>query len=301
MEERKKQELCREFILIMQASLDETAAPDEEEALKSHMEHCESCSNLYRDLAALKKAVSAVAAEPPSDIRDKIVRRITEENRKASIERVQKRKNRRRIITFAVGAAALLTLAFVGVDKLGFLNAGNRQEDGAAMQASMDEKGVKTSAAEPGLAGDTYAMDIPALESADRMEPDMEMEMEPESAMESDIKAENVRSAGFGDGYGFNREDILAEVYGILTEVRAGGSFGEVIYAMVSELPSVAPLYGDADERVGIYAVSDYADFVTSNSIVVTGWQYELTKEEIEKSVLEYGGNRILLVLENDG
>ena len=284
MEEAKR--ICREFVLIMQASLDGAAPIEEEKALESHLEHCEDCRKLYGELKLLREAVASVAAEPPADLGERVMARIQEENRRLSVEKVRKSKNRKRITGFVLGAAALLTLAFVGIEKFGLLPIQSRSAD-SAVKESYD------------VAADTYeneAADFPAEEANVPVSyrNDSEESGTKGTAVPQESEAELESEA---EAYHIGR-DIAQDVAQIIKTAGIQGLFGEVIYATVEKLPDAEPLATVHNGSCAIYAIEDFAEFVTSQKVVLSDIQYELTEEEIRSCGLSFGGGRLLLLLD---
>ena len=314
MEAKKDPGICREFILIMQASLDGAAPAEEEKALQSHMEHCESCRTLYRELREIKKAVASAAAEPPSNLKEQVLERLKRENRSLSVEKVRKNKSRKRIIGFVLGAAALLTLGFVGIDKLGFLRAGSLTSKSAdsmelqsfapAAEDALPEAYLEEnkSAVMTGMTGGEAGSD--AFPGGDGAIDEEELESEsavPPTAAETAPREEGESESESGEDMDPHldlREWALMRVEGILEASDVTGAYNEVIYLQVDRFPHVDALYFDGYGGVGVYETEDYADFVTANEIRATGIQYELTPEEIAESILYHAGKKTLLILE---
>lgn len=282
MEEAKRIGICREFILIMQASLDGVAPDEEEKALRSHLEHCEDCRKLYGELKQVREAVASAAAEPPADLRERVMARLQEENRRLSVEKIRKSKNRKRIAGFVLGTAALLTLAFVGIEKLGLLHMTGKTADSAVNEMAYD-------------AYEYEAANMP--EEADYRSSDGEMDTKgtvypittgdmQESEAESESEA------------GYNGWDIAQTVIKIVKAAGIKGLYGEVIYATVEKHPSAEPMAKTYDGSCAFYTISDFAEFITSQKVVISSVQYELTEEEIRACGLSCGGDRILLVLD---
>lgn len=280
MEDGKTNKFCREFILIMQASLDGEAPPEEEKALRSHMEHCESCRTLYGELAAIREATASVAAEPPADLKERILHRLQEENRALSIERIRKSKARKRIIGFTLGAAALLVLAFVGIDRLGFLRIGADSFKAAPNAADrmeyMPEEDAEYFPASEAHSEEAFMPDNYAVTATSEAEPEAEME----------------------SGVDYNSSTIAEKVGEIVRTAGIKGLFGEVIYVTVSELPDAEPMARSGDGSCAVYEVTDFAEFITSRKVVVSSVQYELNEKEIRACGLSCGGERILLILD---
>ena len=312
MEAKKDPGICREFILIMQASLDGAAPAEEEKALQSHMEHCESCRTLYRELREIKKAVASAAAEPPSNLKEQVLERLKRENRSLSVEKVRKNKSRKRIIGFVLGAAALLTLGFVGIDKLGLLRAGSLTSKSAdsfelqsfapAAEDALPEAYLEEnkSMAVTGFAGGEAGSDaFPGGDGA-VYEEELESAVPPtiaETAPREEGENESESSEDM-DPHLDLREWALLRVEGILEASDVTGAYNEVIYLQVDRFPHVDALYFDGYGGVGVYETEDYADFVTANELQATGIQYELTPEEIAESILYHAGKKTLLILE---
>ncbi|MBR0142851.1 MAG: zf-HC2 domain-containing protein [Clostridia bacterium] len=283
MEETKRAGICREFILIMQASLDGAAPVEEEKALESHLEHCGDCRKLYHELKQIREAVSCVAAEPPSDLGERVMARLQEENRRLSVEKVRKSKNRKRITGFVLGAAALLALAFVGVEKLGLLSMQGRTADSA----------VKESLVETSHAYEYDAVAMPEADSA--VEYRNESDAEESGTKGIAYPAKDGESESETD---LNRWDIAQGVMRIVKEAGIKGLYGEVVFAHVEKHPDAVPLATSQDGACAFYAIDDFAEFITSQKVVLSDIQYELTEEEIRGCGLSCGGSRILLILD---
>ena len=213
--------------------------------------------------------------------------RLQEENRSLSVEKVRKSKNRKRIIGFVLGTAALLALAFVGIDKLGLLHITGHKADMSVQESDLADFAISENEAAvfPENDVDRFTADGSGAKGtsypADYMSEEMESE---EESRES--------------GAGYRGEEIARVVGLIIKAAGVQGRYGEVIYATVEKLPDIKPLTTSYGGACAFYSISDFAGFITSQKLVLSDIQYELTEEEIRDCGLDFGGSRILLLLD---
>lgn len=64
---------CEQYRELISRLMDGDLSPDEEKALKAHIENCEDCRKLYAAFASLSSALSGDLEEPPEDMKDNIM------------------------------------------------------------------------------------------------------------------------------------------------------------------------------------------------------------------------------------
>lgn len=266
---------CKEIVLMMQDVIDGTASEDEAHAVKEHLLHCESCRRVFDDFRVIRRETAAIAAEPPCDLKDRIIKRITEEDRSAAIRRVRKRKKRIRGITGTLVAAAVIVFCLVNVSR--YVTEQKSSDSLLSFAAMQDKSTTAGGDANESVSEDQSLM----LES---------VEYDGLTAPEAgETVYENV----------YDRETILEDAKALLRTYAVQGMYAEVFYANVESLPARAEaLNADPKGVVGIYKTEDFAAFVTENGVTVNGVQYEFTNGvEISSCGLEYGGAEVLVIL----
>lgn len=64
---------CEQYRELISRLMDGDLSPDEEKALKAHIENCEDCRKLYAAFASLSSALSGELEEPPEDMKANIM------------------------------------------------------------------------------------------------------------------------------------------------------------------------------------------------------------------------------------
>ncbi len=263
---------CKEIVLMMQSVIDGDATEEEKRAVAEHVSYCDTCRRTMEDMMLIRRETAALAAEPPCDLKDRILKRVTEEDRSAAIRRVRRSKNRMRGITGTVAAAAVIALCVFGVTRY------VRTRDIPVLGfAAMQDKAISADMAAP-EAAEEEIMEVTNGTQAELMY----------SAAAPEEEA----------GVVYDRETILADAEELIAAHDVKGMYAEVFYANVASLPDIEALYKDPLGEVGIYETDDFAAFVTQNNVTVSGVQYEFTNGvEIASCGLEYGGAEVLIIL----
>jgi len=280
---------CQKYRELMNAVMDREATEEELLAWENHVKGCEACSRLFNDLTRIKEDIGKMSAQPPFDLKTRILQRAAEEKQEDNIRHLHRRKALRNSLVGTVAAAAVIAAVLMGAFPLvkQYFDAGNASD--AVMTESMEfTENVLEDLADDEFAGVDGEAENEAFEGfADNEDSD-------DTAKYSAIGETN----GNAGSVSLSRDEILTKVREAFGNMSISGFAGQIIYMSSDRFPD-----GEKGEAVAgmpdvrLYTVDTEEDYVAFSEKAAAEITCELTEDEISEIGLQCGGRKILILM----